>query len=125
MQNFCVIYCVFQIYLTHPLLVSYCEEDINMTKAFEANVTAYYETFMTTEEQSTIYTSEPPGNETGICKAKEELITNQPNTALFSTILMLGTFLLAYLFKIFRNSKFLGKSVSLFWICIFRVSAAW
>lgn len=35
---------------------------------------------------------------------------NQPNTALFCTGLTLGTFLLAYTLKIFRNSKFLGRN---------------
>lgn len=35
---------------------------------------------------------------------------NQPNTALFCTCLTLGTFMLAYSLKIFRNSKFLGRN---------------
>ncbi|PVD39547.1 hypothetical protein C0Q70_02182 [Pomacea canaliculata] len=35
----------------------------------------------------------------------------QPNTALLSLILTLGTFLIAYFLRIFRNSKFLGRSV--------------
>lgn len=35
---------------------------------------------------------------------------NQPNTALFCTLLTLGTFMLAYSLKIFRNSKFLGRN---------------
>lgn len=35
---------------------------------------------------------------------------NQPNTALFCTLLTLGTFTLAYTLKIFRNSKFLGRN---------------
>ena len=35
---------------------------------------------------------------------------NQPNTALFCTLLTLGTFILAYSLKIFRNSKFLGRN---------------
>ncbi|CRK96261.1 CLUMA_CG009686, isoform A [Clunio marinus] len=37
-------------------------------------------------------------------------IVNQPNTALFCTLLTLGTFVLAYNLKIFRNSKFLGRT---------------
>uniref|UniRef100_A0A0L8HDC4 Anion exchange protein n=2 Tax=Octopus bimaculoides TaxID=37653 RepID=A0A0L8HDC4_OCTBM len=36
--------------------------------------------------------------------------SNQPNTALLSTILALGTFFIAYFLRIFRNSKFLGRS---------------
>jgi anion exchange protein len=35
---------------------------------------------------------------------------NQPNTALFCTLLTLGTFCLAYGLKVFRNSKFLGRN---------------
>jgi hypothetical protein len=35
---------------------------------------------------------------------------NQPNTALFCTILTLGTFTLAYYLKMFRNSHFLGRN---------------
>ncbi|XP_021352339.1 band 3 anion transport protein-like isoform X2 [Mizuhopecten yessoensis] len=34
----------------------------------------------------------------------------QPNTALMSSILTIGTFLVAHFLKIFRNSKFLGRS---------------
>jgi solute carrier family 4 anion exchanger 2 len=35
---------------------------------------------------------------------------NRPNTALFCTILTLGTFALAYYLKLFRNSHFLGRN---------------
>lgn len=35
---------------------------------------------------------------------------NQPNTALLCMVLTLGTFVLAYSLKIFRNSKFLGRN---------------
>lgn len=35
---------------------------------------------------------------------------NQPNTALFCTLLTLGTFTSAYSLRIFRNSKFLGRN---------------
>lgn len=43
-----------------------------------------------------------------------EEIESQPNTALFSTLLTIGTFLIAYYLRIFRNSKFLGRGVSFF-----------
>ncbi|XP_075230132.1 anion exchange protein Ae2 isoform X2 [Lycorma delicatula] len=39
-----------------------------------------------------------------------EDVRNQPNTALFCTILALGTFFIAYYLRHFRNSKFLGRS---------------
>uniref|UniRef100_A0A182P114 Anion exchange protein n=1 Tax=Anopheles epiroticus TaxID=199890 RepID=A0A182P114_9DIPT len=38
-------------------------------------------------------------------------LRNQPNTALFCTILTFGTFSLAYYLKHFRNSRFLGRTV--------------
>jgi hypothetical protein len=45
-------------------------------------------------------------------QAKPEVIQGQPNTALFCLILALGTFFIAYYLRQFRNSKFLGRSVS-------------
>lgn len=39
----------------------------------------------------------------------EEEMSAQPNTALLSTILMLGTFFIGYFLKEFRNSVFLGE----------------
>uniref|UniRef100_F6XL93 Anion exchange protein n=1 Tax=Ciona intestinalis TaxID=7719 RepID=F6XL93_CIOIN len=38
-------------------------------------------------------------------------IRNQPNTALLSTLLMFGTFIIAYFLRQFKNSKFLRSSV--------------
>jgi hypothetical protein len=37
---------------------------------------------------------------------------NLPNVALLSTILMFSTFFIAYFLKIFRNGKYLGRTVS-------------
>ncbi len=56
-------------------------------------------------EFRTEYVSKPPVDES------EELFA-QPNTALLSTILMLGTFFISYFLKEFRNSVFLGEKVS-------------
>ncbi|KRF84379.1 anion exchange protein 3 isoform X4 [Drosophila novamexicana] len=39
-----------------------------------------------------------------------KLPINQPNTALFCTILTLATFVVAYYLKLFRNSHFLGRN---------------
>lgn len=44
---------------------------------------------------------------------KSATLFQYPNTALLSVILTGGTFLLAYNLKKFRNSKFLGRSVSI------------
>lgn len=46
--------------------------------------------------------------------AEVQIIANQPNTALFCTLLTLGTFSFAYTFKILKTSKFLGKSTRKF-----------
>ncbi|XP_044251716.1 band 3 anion transport protein isoform X1 [Drosophila takahashii] len=40
----------------------------------------------------------------------QPLPKNQPNTALFCTILTLATFVVAYYLKLFRNSHFLGRN---------------
>lgn len=56
-------------------------------------------------------------------------LLNQPNTALLSLVLMLGTFFVAFFLRKFRNSRFLGGKVlhSIFvafnvlypWLCTF------
>ena len=48
------------------------------------------------------------------CTSITKPLKHQPNTALLSTILMLGTFCLAWVFKMLRSSKFLGKKVMFF-----------
>lgn len=40
-------------------------------------------------------------------------IFNQPNTALLSLVLMMGTFFVAFFLRKFRNSRFLGGKVKL------------
>lgn len=40
-------------------------------------------------------------------------IYNQPNTALLSLVLMMGTFFVAFFLRKFRNSRFLGGKVNL------------
>lgn len=39
-------------------------------------------------------------------------IYNQPNTALLSLVLMMGTFFVAFFLRKFRNSRFLGGKVT-------------
>lgn len=38
-------------------------------------------------------------------------VFNQPNTALLSLVLMMGTFFIAFFLRKFRNSRFLGGKV--------------
>lgn len=40
-----------------------------------------------------------------------DAIYNQPNTALLSLVLMMGTFFVAFFLRKFRNSRFLGGKV--------------
>lgn len=42
-------------------------------------------------------------------------IRMQPNTALLSLILMLGTFFIAFFMRKFKNSRFLGGKVRISW----------
>lgn len=39
-------------------------------------------------------------------------LLNQPNTALLSLVLMVGTFFVAFFLRKFRNSRFLGGKVN-------------
>lgn len=41
----------------------------------------------------------------------DHLVFNQPNTALLSLVLMMGTFFLAFFLRKLRNSRFLGGKV--------------
>lgn len=58
-------------------------------------------------------------------------LEGEPNTALLSTILVLGTFFVAFYMRKFRTSHFFGKRVSkvvlkaiaLLWTCLVRESA--
>lgn len=47
----------------------------------------------------------------------DHLVFNQPNTALLSLVLMMGTFFLAFFLRKLRNSRFLGGKVLLFLTC--------
>ncbi|KAJ6644523.1 Anion exchange protein 2 [Pseudolycoriella hygida] len=46
----------------------------------------------------------------GLIPSDQYGMLNQPNTALFCTILTLGTFTVAFYLKLFRNSHFLGRN---------------
>ncbi|XP_076088046.1 band 3 anion transport protein-like isoform X4 [Mytilus galloprovincialis] len=97
----------------HPLLLDYCAKDNLTNLSSNSNVTLHSvlnvtslpgytfanDSFQEEAESDTHYTK--------YLHYKE--VTNRPNTALMSTILTLGTFLIAYFLRIFRNSKFLGR----------------
>ena len=49
---------------------------------------------------------------------EEGPVLNQPNTALLSLVLMLGTFFVAFFLRKLRNSRFLGGKVTSFIIYV-------
>nr|XP_002736672.2 PREDICTED: anion exchange protein 2-like [Saccoglossus kowalevskii] len=96
------------IFETHPLLDDYCwDEDymydnIYNTTNHTTTLTESYENAVTAPSNISI----PMVPIQDIAKP-----VNQPNTALLSTILTLGTFFIAYFFRKFRNSRFLSNMV--------------
>ncbi|CAL8266161.1 unnamed protein product [Lota lota] len=53
-----------------------------------------------------IQMGDPPNDRRG--NDAEAVVLNQPNTALLSLVLMMGTFFIAFFLRKFRNSRFLG-----------------
>ncbi|KAJ8974750.1 hypothetical protein NQ317_017020 [Molorchus minor] len=93
------------LYSRHPLLPNYCEFEVLR------NVTVN-QTVPDGENSTKVVMLPPPtveiielpmGDENGVP-------INQPNTALFCTILTFTTFAIAYYLRMFRNSQFLGRS---------------
>nr|XP_023013416.1 band 3 anion transport protein-like isoform X1 [Leptinotarsa decemlineata] len=95
--------CVF--YTQHPLLANYCATESivmrNDSSSDGFNDTSIGTNTTTGVERKVINIS--MRDETGA-------FINQPNTALFCTVLTLGTFAIAYYLRMFRNSQFLGRS---------------
>ncbi|KAJ8019938.1 Anion exchange protein 2 [Holothuria leucospilota] len=88
-----------KIFQQHPLVEDYCI----LYEEYENSTEMYY-------DSTTMYSSNGPTNATGeVCSSSKDIVKDQPNTALLSTILTLGTFLLAYFLRMFRNSRFLGR----------------
>lgn len=98
-----------QIFSTHPLMESYCNLD---------NSSSVLDNFTDSYSDVAYNSSNMTGNTYfGTYSMDSDHLqfskpVNQPNTALLSLILTMGTFLIAYFLRIFRNSKFLGRSVS-------------
>lgn len=104
----------------HPLKTEYCYVGHLIAEAFINDTNdMYYEN--QTESNNSLSNVGSYENFTAIMRraASNDLVlnsqnklTNQPNTALFCTILALGTFAIAYYLRLFRNSQFLGRNVS-------------
>lgn len=107
---------LFFLFERHPLLSNYCG-----FSAFLTTNTSYPQYFDVNSEL--VNGTEIDTNTTEMfisvssiekLQTKDALGTiNQPNTALFCTVLALGTFAIAYYLRMFRNMRFLGRSVSI------------
>ncbi|XP_055914988.1 anion exchange protein 2 isoform X5 [Eupeodes corollae] len=89
---------LFSVYKRHPLLADYNLPPPTIVDAMMGN-----------ESASAMNMSLEVHNVTAIFVPPSKPM-NMPNTALFCTILTLGTFTLAYYLKLFRNSHFLGRN---------------
>lgn len=107
---------VFFLYGRHPLLENYCVFEALLlpnTSNIDANETMdYYADNSNNSQWMNISEIPVPIKVMQKLPMKDDNDhpINQPNTALFCTILTLGTFAIAYYLKMFRNSKFLGRS---------------
>ncbi|KAM7358803.1 anion exchange protein Ae2 isoform 5-T8 [Cochliomyia hominivorax] len=91
------------VYKKHPLM-----SDYNLPPpSLGLNATLDFFNSTTTE---TVHGNETSTNVTVDVNYSSNVILNMPNTALFCTILTLGTFTVAYYLKLFRNSHFLGRN---------------
>lgn len=86
------------IFVDHPLQENYGYRTLdNHTEIWSGSIT-----------NGTLYNGT---DEDGASIAPVQVVTPQPNTALLSLILMMGTFIIAIRLKAFRNSKFLGRPI--------------
>ncbi|XP_068621048.1 band 3 anion transport protein [Battus philenor] len=84
------------LYRAHPLGYDYCKDTDNKATEIPA-----------------VMNNTVTGNTTVSFPSRpiHVVVPPQPNTALFCTMLTLATFAIAYYLRIFRNGKFLGRSV--------------
>lgn len=118
-----------KVFKRHPLLPEYVYSELpsspiaealrmnandSTTSMLESFSTATMETVTSTYENLTTALSDTTTSSTGLSALIYSTdgigAINQPNTALFCTMLTLGTFALAYYLRLFRNSHFLGRT---------------
>lgn len=93
------------LYSQHPLLPNYCEfeaivyKNVSVLDASNNGTSNETELMVPVRDMVKLPTEDPHGK-----------LINQPNTALFCTILTFTTFAIAYYLRMFRNSQFLGRS---------------
>lgn len=114
-----------KVYRRHPLLDTYVYSEHPITQSSPvaealslnesaSSLTPYDSNFTTI---ASIVTTSLDDVTTSLADTSDSLFAfdqagmiNQPNTALFCTMLTMGTFALAYYLRIFRNSHFLGRN---------------
>lgn len=98
-----------QVYTKHPLLTieEYCNDTEHTFDAFTSDTT-----LPLNASAEDVLSIENKTMRSLMDSGFSDSPAMQPNTALFCTILALGTFFVAYYLRQFRNSKFLGRSVS-------------
>ncbi|KAM3956891.1 anion exchange protein Ae2 isoform 2-T2 [Aphomia sociella] len=90
------------VYRSHPLGVDYCQfNNVSVVDSAPAPDLSTNGTLIDAGNSTTPPPPPPPLAH----------LLPQPNTALFCTMLTLSTFIIAYYLRIFRNGKFLGRSV--------------
>ena len=100
-----------ELFVQHPLLPDYCGFDRFNPVTSDSNMTNGNGSDLI-EDNVTITIIPPLLPPFPMMDAKGTFI-NQPNTALMCLVLALGTFCIAYYLRLFRNSQFLGRSVSI------------
>lgn len=96
---------LYQVFLQHPLLADYCNTS-NISK-FNESATNYTDISQNLTLRNFNASISKTAN---LTKTSIPEMINQPNTALLSTIMMIGTFFIAHFLRHFRNSKFLGRN---------------
>ncbi|XP_070569674.1 band 3 anion transport protein-like isoform X2 [Ptychodera flava] len=94
-----------KIYVKHPLLDDYCFDEL-LHDDLDNSTNHTWLQYSTVSV--TLNYSVPPSSPTSY---KDSLPENEPNTALLSTILTLGTFFIAYFLRKFKNGRFFSNRV--------------
>ncbi|XP_071822453.1 band 3 anion transport protein-like isoform X3 [Apostichopus japonicus] len=107
------------IFVSDPILEDYCQDEYSNQTNYTHKEDYYFDTSTSNEIFSDIRNhskllssyDQPssPGSQVDSCSHKSH--PPQPNVALMSLILTLGTFFIAYFLRIFRYSRFLHREV--------------
>ncbi|KFB52870.1 AGAP006115-PB-like protein [Anopheles sinensis] len=104
------------VYARHPLLAEYLYKNVTVAQpvpyvADGNDTTTSGDGLLAESLTSAVNATLGITSDAGLLLPEDNIgPINRPNTALFCTILTLGTFSLAYYLKMFRNSHFLGRN---------------